>query len=116
MGAYERRIARRVSANLNKHGTPAIYRVVSYTPGPNPVTTYNDTAILVRVTSWPTQKIDGTLIQINDLRILISSDQLPSDPNIDDLIVINGEVFHVVMCAPIYGGASVAEWEVNARS
>lgn len=102
----------------NTFGFDATHRRVTrtYDPatGKNTVSNADTTVKITPPSPYDQRRIDGTLIQLGDQRIMISSAS-GVVPQSADLFVIGGATWQVVAIFPIVSGESTAAYEVQLR-
>ena len=102
----------------NTFGFDATHRRVtrSYDPdtGKNTVSNADTTVKITPPSPYDERRIDGTLIQIGDEQIIMSSNS-GVVPQTSDLFVIGGNIWQVVRISPIVSGELTAAYSVQLR-
>jgi len=57
----------------------------------------------------------GTLVEENDVLLLVSTDGVTVDPELAHRIGVNGVTYQVVRVDPLYPGSTVLLWKVHGR-
>ena len=83
-----------------------------YTPGPD--TDYPCTAVVATFTV-DAEFIAAGLMDVGDLRVLVSVDGLAIEPETTDRISVDGKVLKIVRVVPHAPGGTLFFWEVQAR-
>ena len=82
--------------------------------GKNSVSNSDTTVVVTPPAPYEQRRIDGTVIQLGDQRIIQSS-KSGIVPQSADLYVIGGQTWQVVAIFPIVSGESTAAYEVQLR-
>ncbi len=83
-----------------------------------PVTMYfaGDVAgVIVRVSGYPANLIDGAIIQARDLLVILPAVSLPFDPRTADLVRIDGVWREIVSARPRYIRDLAGMWDLQTR-
>lgn len=102
----------------NTFGFAVTHRRVTrtYDPatGKNAVSNADTSVTITPPSPYDQRRIDGTLIQLGDQRIIMSSNS-GITPQSADLFIIGGATWQVVAIFPIVSGEQTAAYEVQLR-
>lgn len=102
----------------NTFGFDATHRrqTRTYDPATGKNTTSNsDTTVKITPPNpYAQNRIDGTLIQIGDQMIMMSSNS-GIEPQLSDKFIISGKTWQIVMVKPIVSGEQTAAYEIQLR-
>ena len=96
------------NATLTQPGVPT---GPDYDPTPGTPTVLAVKVVTKRFSAYEKQ---GTLVQENDVRFIMSTDGDP-DPTLKGTLTIDGEVFQVVDLDPLSPGSVVVLWYIHCR-
>ena len=92
----------------------AVTRTYDVVTGKNTVSNADTTISITPPSPYDQRRIDGTLIQLGDQRIMMSS-LSGVVPKSADLFIIGGQTWQVVAVFPIVSGEQTAAYEVQLR-
>ena len=75
-----------------------------------------DQLVYVSPTSIPLQLANGSSIVAGDIMLKISAWNLATVPEIDDLVLFNGETFRIIARMPVFAAGAIAGYSLQART
>jgi hypothetical protein len=113
--SLDSRIQARAATIINRAAKTITYRRITAGTGPRPVSTSTDTVVKGRILGFPTNLIDGTLIQAADVQVLVPATSLSFVPTTLDQIVIDGRLRKIQSVTPQYVAELPAFYKLHAR-
>lgn len=105
----------RTRALIRKVGQPVIFRRVTRTSGPEPVTSATNTPLVACILSYSIQDMSGTQIRQGDRQASISPLDLPTEPTSQDFVVIDGQPWTVVAVSVFTDRGQTARYDLQLR-
>lgn len=100
-------------------GKTITLRRITRAGGANPTVTNTDYSVKALVAGYETALIDGTTIKVGDLRVILATTTTTGGafpaPTATDQIGIDGAFRSIGVVKPLYAGATVAVWDVQAK-
>ncbi|WP_376695361.1 hypothetical protein [Wenzhouxiangella sp. EGI_FJ10305] len=116
-------LAEKADALFEVWGQQMTYRVTPLTgdewnPTPGPPVDY--TVNGAPPMEYAQEYVDGTLVQVHDLRVSIAAHDLPVEPHTgtDDegtTLIVDGTEYQIISVHPAYYGSSVGHYELQVR-
>lgn len=114
---------RPIAADLiDDYGTTITWRSVTdvdaedYNPSTGAVAaTTTEYTVKAAVTGFSAHKVNGTSILAGDLQVLFADQGLGFVPSQRDKVVLDSQVYNVVMLTPVYSGDEKAIWKAQVR-
>ncbi len=109
---------RTAQAIIKSKGTTALLIRQGAPTGPAyDLTAGSETTETIRcvLTNWNQREIDGNLIQVGDLRLLVSTEGVTSSPNTEDGVRIGTEDYQVVSVRNVSPAGTPLVWIVQVR-
>lgn len=97
--------------------TGAIRRQAASGPAHDPVLTPTDypATLVVDPDGWQQSETTGTLIQMSDAKVYVSTAGLSIEPTVADQIVMGGAPLDVVAVKPLSPAGTLVMWTIAAR-
>lgn len=83
-----------------------------YNPEPGADVEVNATVVQ---TSWKKNEIDGKSIQKDDVKYLVSPEDLTQDPELAAQINVGGIIYQIMNVDPLSPGSTIMLWTVQGR-
>jgi hypothetical protein len=105
----------RTRALIRKVGQPVVFRRVTRTAGPAPVSSNVDTPLVACVISYSIQQMTGSQIRQGDRQCSISPLDLPIEPTTQDFVVIDGHPWTVMAVSVFTDRGQRARYDLQLR-
>lgn len=118
-GALDARMRSLAERLVDKFGKPVTLRRTSSTYNPVTGTTSETTAnhaVNAVVELYEDRLIDGSLVQVGDMRVTVPAASLSVEPSTTtDTLILDGDTWQLVRVLPVWSGEQVATYQLQVR-